>query len=92
VAAHFDRISRPDVFALDADALQPAGPRRFKRPHFRFSFTVFDFHVDPGVWDEQVNLGDFAFHRCPFRQVVVAVRMVGLKRHNKYQRTNGNES
>src|SRR2546422_10060077 len=40
------------------------------------------------MWDEIVDFGDRAFHRRPFRRVVIAVRMMRQKGHHRQKCTN----
>src|SRR5262245_42391015 len=82
MAPHFDAVPRFNVFALDADALQAARPRCFQSPDLGLPFSVRDFEIDPGMRNEQMQFGNFAFHSRPFRDVIVAVGMVSSNRRD----------
>src|SRR5438094_9039507 len=88
MASNLDGIASFQVFTLNADAEKSAIARGLHSPDGRLTFLIFNFNVEPGMRDKIMDFGDRAFHRCPFRCVVVAVGMVRQERHHRQKCTN----
>src|SRR5437899_2250794 len=91
MASCFDAIARLDVVCGDSDSLKPQTAGRFKGPHLSLTFCVFDFHIDPGMRNDQMHFLHHTLnvHECVF---IVAVRMVWPRRYSEGGRANESDT